>query len=227
MRFGNYMAPVSVSLRSPAASLFVVFVLLMSGGNLGSRSPRIARPQLRVPPAGEPGNWFFDQRAYPLGYIPDGAHEKAIARRVEMEAGARKVFSLSAAEDGSRWQFIGPQPIQGCLGFGSSNAGPGMTVSGHIEALVMDPRNPQVIYAGASGGGVWKTTDGGKQWQPLTDSQPALDISALALDSSNPDIVYAATGFYYKTPGLLKSTDSGKTWQSLPAPKAGVFQSVR
>ena len=65
--------------------------------------------------------------------------------------------------------------------------------SGLINAVAVDPQNANVVYLGAVGGGVWKTTDGGQTWTPLTDNQPSLQIGALALDPTNPDIVYAGT----------------------------------
>jgi len=78
-----------------------------------------------------------------------------------------------------------------------------------------------VVYLGAAQGGVWKTTDGGLTWTPLTDSQQTLAIGSLALDQSNPDIVYAGTGeenfsgdSYYGA-GVLKSSDGGATGQLL------------
>ena len=53
-------------------------------------------------------------------------------------------------------------------------------VSGRVKALVVDPRNSNVVYLGAAQGGVWKTTNGGDSWTPLTDDQPSLAMGALA-----------------------------------------------
>ena len=83
-----------------------------------------------------------------------------------------------------QWTLIGPQPLI------YTN---GTHHSGQVNALAVDPRNPSVVYLGAAGGGVWKSTDGGQTWVPLTDNQPSLEIGALTLDPSNPDIVYAGT----------------------------------
>jgi hypothetical protein len=60
--------------------------------------------------------------------------------------------------------------------------------------LAVEPRDPNVVSLGGAEGGVWKTTDGGANWAPLTDNQPCLSISSIAIDPGHPDTVYAATG---------------------------------
>ncbi len=118
------------------------------------------------------------------------------------------------------WTPIGPAPsVNGRTTFLEDT-------SGRITAIAAHPTDPNVVYIGAAGGGVWKTTDGGSTWTPLTDAQSTLFIGALALASSNPDVIYAATGeanmgpskvmekranIYYGR-GILKSADGGNTW---------------
>jgi photosystem II stability/assembly factor-like uncharacterized protein len=165
--------------------------------------------------------WFYAQRAYPLGYIPAGARVKAIEemermtgrRPLTLAAGSRVMPNASA-----QWKLIGPQPIS-------------FQFSGRVTALVPDPRNNGIIYLGSAQGGVWKSTDEGFTWTPITDSQASLAIGCIALDPSNPDIVYAGTGeqnvafvsdplekwttFNYFSAGILKSSDGGATWTQL------------
>src|SRR5262249_41971512 len=113
------------------------------------------------------------------------------------------------------WTAVGPAPIAA-----TGYAG-GQPFSGKINAVAPDPTNANVIYIGASLGGVWKTTDGGHTWTPLTDNQPSLSIGAVALAPSTPKIIYVGTGdttnsgnaFYGR--GILKSTDGGSTWTQL------------
>jgi hypothetical protein len=113
------------------------------------------------------------------------------------------------------WTPIGPAPI--ALG-GVPGSQP---VSGRIAAIATDPTNANIIYVAAWGGGVWKTTDGGTTWTPLTDGQATLTMGAIAVAPSNPKVVYAGTGtaadsgdsFYGR--GVLKSTDGGATWTLL------------
>jgi photosystem II stability/assembly factor-like uncharacterized protein len=118
------------------------------------------------------------------------------------------------------WTPIGPAPIVGTSV--PNSLGPGNSpVSGRIAAVAADPTNANTIYVAAAGGGVWKTTDGGTTWSPLTDSQATLSMGAIALAPSNPNVIYAGTGeadnstdcFYGR--GVLKSTDAGATWTLL------------
>lgn len=118
----------------------------------------------------------------------------------------------------SNWTSIGPAPVNG--GGAGRNGGP---VSGRVTAIATDPTNANTIYLGAAGGGVWKTTNGGTSWQPLTDSQATLSTGAIAVAPSQPNVIYVGTGeandsldsFYGR--GVLKSTDGGATWALLGA----------
>jgi photosystem II stability/assembly factor-like uncharacterized protein len=82
------------------------------------------------------------------------------------------------------------------------------------------PGRPDTYYFGAAGGGVWKTTDSGRVWRPITDSQPIGAVGALAVAPSNPDVLYVGTGHpeprydIIAGTGVYRSTDGGATWQS-------------
>ncbi|MEJ0006237.1 MAG: hypothetical protein WDM77_07590 [Steroidobacteraceae bacterium] len=93
--------------------------------------------------------------------------------------------------------------------------------SGKVDAIVVDPRNANIVYIGTDSGGVWKSTDGGTHWVPLSDHTALLGIGALALDPSNSNVIYAGTGgdygFYFEA-GIIKSTDGGATWIDVSAP---------
>src|SRR6478609_8828421 len=66
--------------------------------------------------------------------------------------------------------------------------------AGRISAVVGIPGDSQTYYAGAASGGVWKTTDGAKTFEPVFDEQPVQAIGALAVTPSDPNIVWAGTG---------------------------------
>jgi hypothetical protein len=90
--------------------------------------------------------------------------------------------------------------------------------SGRIPALACHPTDPNIIYAGPAGGGVWKTTDAGASWTGLTNDQPVLFMGALAVSKSNPNVVYAGTGeatnslLSFYGAGILKTTNGGTSW---------------
>ena len=107
----------------------------------------------------------------------------------------------STAFSAIRWREIGPYR------------------GGRSVAVAGSAARPMEYYFGTTGGGVFKTTDGGMTWAPVTDKYFGGTIGAIAVSESNPDIVYVGTG---ESPirgnvshgdGIFKSTDAGKTWQ--------------
>src|SRR4029078_5469696 len=78
--------------------------------------------------------------------------------------------------------------------------------------------NPNIYYAGAASGGIFKTTDAGAHWDPVFDDQEVSSIGALAVAPSDPNIVWAGTGEAFIRSnisignGVYKSLDAGKTW---------------
>jgi photosystem II stability/assembly factor-like uncharacterized protein len=104
----------------------------------------------------------------------------------------------------------------------------GPASSGRISAVAGIPGDTTTYYAGAASGGVWKTTDGGKTFEPIFDDQPVQAIGALAVAPSNPAIVWAGTGEAWVIrpsdvmgDGVYKSTDAGKTWKHMGLVETG------
>jgi hypothetical protein len=176
--------------------------------------------------------WFYHQRAYPLRHIPTGARQHALKQRNEM---MQKQATLGPLLPSSTpmWTLIGPQPS---IPLGSPFGG-SPTASGRVSALAVDPTNASVVYLGGANGGVWKSTDAGNTWTPLTDAQPSLSVGAIAIDPSNHNTIYVGTGegnyaaggiigdSYYGV-GILKSTDGGSTWTQIAGPFVGPFGST-
>ena len=105
---------------------------------------------------------------------------------------------------GMNWRNIGPNRGGRSLGVAGSS------------------KNKLEYYFGAVGGGLWKTTDGGLNWKPVTDGQiTSSSVGAVAVAESNPDIVYIGTGEtafrgnIMQGDGVYKSTDAGKTWKNI------------
>src|SRR5262249_26303281 len=164
-------------------------------------------------------HYFHQQRAYPFDRIPAGAYQAA-AKQYALTFG-RAPAQAAPNINVNTWSSIGPAPIANTH-WNPNNSG-NFDQSGRINSIAIDPTNTNIIYIGAATGGVWKTTDGGTTWTPLTDKQCSLAMGSVVLDPSNPNVVYAGTGednfsldSYYGC-GVLKSTDGGATWTQLGA----------
>ncbi|MGA7562405.1 MAG: sialidase family protein [Desulfobaccales bacterium] len=112
------------------------------------------------------------------------------------------------------WQAQGPSPIQGA----DVVIPPDNPVVGAVQSLLIDPANNNIMYAGAVNGGIWKTTDGGSTWTPLTDTQTSLSMGGMALDPTNPNRILAGFGNFSNfgkdgpRAGVIFSNDAGSTW---------------
>ncbi len=172
------------------------------------------------------GDWFYAQRAYPAGQIPQAARESALRQwdAEELRLQARGLFSRVAQ---TNWENLGPQPIEGGQTFGN-NGDPRGLVAGRVADIALDPgyngTSNQTVYLGAAQGGLWKTTNNGQSWTPLTEDQPSLAVGALAIDPTNPQVIFVGTGeahfsgdSYYGA-GLLKSVNGGQTWTRIAGP---------
>ena len=95
---------------------------------------------------------------------------------------------------GMQWRLIGPHR------------------AGRVTTVVGIPGQPAIYYFGTPGGGLWKTSSGGRVWQPIFDDTHQAAIGALALAPSNPNIIYVGTGEQVQGNGVYKSTDGGSTW---------------
>jgi photosystem II stability/assembly factor-like uncharacterized protein len=164
--------------------------------------------------------WFFEQRAYPNNFIPQDAYANSMNQRNELrQQNADRMPAIN-------WVSLGPTP-----GYYFSYG----NISSRVVTGAFHPTNPSIIYIGPANGGVWKSTDSGVNWTPLTDDQPSMSMGAIAIDPTNPNIVYAGTGeatysgaSYYGR-GLLKSTDAGATWQHITSglPSSSYFSRIK
>ena len=98
------------------------------------------------------------------------------------------------------------------------NIGPA-GMSGRVTSIDVVRSNPDIIYTGTASGGIWKSTSGGVDWEPIFDDQEVHSIGAVAIHQKNPSIVWAGTGegnprnSQSAGAGVYKSIDGGRTWE--------------
>lgn len=125
--------------------------------------------------------------------------------------------SGKALSSNGNWLAKGPRNYNTA----GEGTGPGL---GRLNTMALDPSNSNKIYVGAADGGLWRTTNNGLTWVPLTDGLANLGVSGIAIHPTNTNIIYILTGdgpgdFSTLWPsihntGVLKSTNGGSTWQS-------------
>ena len=117
---------------------------------------------------------------------------------------------------GLRWRSVGPAR------------------GGRSQAVAGSSKRPHEYYFGATGGGVWKTTDGGLTWRPVSDRHfNSSSVGAIAVAASNPDVVYVGMGEtqlrgnVIQGDGVYKTTDGGRTWSHIGLEKTRAIGRIR
>ncbi len=106
-------------------------------------------------------------------------------------------------------------------------------IGGRVNSLAVKPGDENTVLAGFSGGGIFKTTDGGLNWHPVFDDHIELSIGHIVFDPVDPNTVYAGTGdpnipsIVFNGDGIFKSTDAGETWQYLGLAQQGIISKIR
>jgi photosystem II stability/assembly factor-like uncharacterized protein len=151
-------------------------------------------PQPRLSSHKKRSVWFRARASWPL-------REAAVHILVSER---NRVEKTLAARDTVVWESIGPTNI-----------------GGRMTSIVCHPDNPDQIWAGAAGGGVWKSNNAGRTWCSLWRDQESLNVGSLAIDPKNPAVIYCGTGEAnlsadsYAGVGIYRTKDGGDTWSLL------------
>lgn len=171
----------------------------------------------------------FNARRFPDGRPRPGARLRALAERDAMRR--RQADEPGPPiSPGCNWYPIGPSVVRDGQVFGTTpTVYTTAPISGRVTDIAIDPNNPQTVYAATAQGGLWKSINGGLDWDPLTDFTLSLACGSVTVDPSAVDTsgrstrILVGTGepnmsdSYYGA-GMLLSTDGGATWVARGTP---------
>lgn len=146
---------------------------------------------------------WVETRSYPSGRFNWDAVALAYQAKRRMTSGG---------DIGGPWVNIGPYNLAVAeqQGFGAP------PVNGRINDIAYDPANPNRIFAASARGGLWRSTDGGVNWTPLSESWERMETSVVKTNPGLANRVYVGTGDQplgvVTSIGLMVSTDNGATW---------------
>jgi hypothetical protein len=206
------------------------FVLPHADGPLGGRMDlhqRVTDAQKRRAESGGKGHGlsylralehFTKVRAYPFQTVDWDAINREAQYRHQMKD--YRPPTPEGAFQSSTWQYVGPRnlDIPYRTYFGQPPLG------GRTNAIAYDPTDPTyTYYLGAANGGVWKTTNGGLGWTPLSDGWDTQPVNCILVVDANT--IYVGLGDLHGQiqygSGIMKSTDAGATWTKIGLPTLG------
>jgi len=146
----------------------------------------------------KPVDWFYQQRAYPIGKINQEAYRAAVKQS--------QLLRKNSKNNLGEWQFAGP-----------------VNIGGRLTDVEINPENENEIWLGAASGGVFKSTNAGETFFPVFDNESSLSIGDIAFAESNTNVIYVGTGeanpgggsLAYDGNGMYKSMDGGSNWSHL------------
>lgn len=153
-----------------------------------------------------PSDNLWLQRSWP-DFKPDIRIMNELHERLGMMAGTRS--------NDTPWRLDGPTNI-----------------GGRINVVTLHPDNEEIIFVGNSSGGVFKSSDGGQNWNPIADDLESLAIADIVFAPSNSEIMYVGTGDpnISGTPhpgkGVYKSTDGGESWVNIGLQEGSIVSKI-
>ena len=191
----------------------------------------------------QPNVFYFGATGGGLWKTTDGGNNWDPISDEFFKTGSVGAIGISESDPNVIYVGMGESPIRGNVSHGdgvykSTDAGKtwkhtGLADTRQISRVRVHPRNPDIVYVGALGHvfgpneerGVFRSTDGGKNWQKVLYRSPKAGVTDLILDPTNPNTIYAAMWEVYRQPwtlesggpgsGIFKSTDAGDTWTEI------------
>jgi photosystem II stability/assembly factor-like uncharacterized protein len=149
-----------------------------------------------------------------VSFMPNSVYSQKNKKAANTTSKTQDVVSDSIY-NGLKWRNIGP-----------FRGGRSLAVAGHAD-------QPLTYYFGATGGGVWKTIDGGNDWSPISDSVfKSSSVGAITVAPSDPNVVYVGMGEADMRSnisfgdGMYKSVNGGKSWLKLGLEKADAIANI-
>ena len=191
----------------------------------------------------QPNVFYFGATGGGVWKTTDGGNNWDPISDEFFKTGSVGAIGISESDPNVIYVGMGESPIRGNVSHGdgvykSTDAGKtwkhtGLADTRQISRVRVHPRNPDIVYVGALGHvfgpneerGVFRSTDGGKNWQKVLYRSPKAGTTDLTLDPTNPNTIYAAMWEVYRQPwtlesggpgsGIFKSTDAGDTWTEI------------
>ena len=161
----------------------------------GPRKKKPTGPRVRLTNHKRRAGWFQSRASWPVREAPV---------RLLLNERNRAERRLRPAPGATQWECVGPANI-----------------GGRATSAVCHPANPDLIWLGTAGGGVWRSADAGSTWRALWHRQRVLNVGSLAIDPTDPDVLYCGTGEAnlsadsYAGVGIYRSTNGGTSWRLL------------
>lgn len=159
----------------------------------------------------KPAEEAFLAKGWPDGQISYRKHANGLAeaKSFDLQRGDWPGFELD-------WTTRGPANI-----------------GARINTFAVHPENDDIMLVGFSRGGVWRTVDGGQNWEPIFDEQTFLCIGDIAFDPSNPNTIYVGLGDpnissnFIVGDGIYRSTDGGDSWENIGWGGLNIISQIR
>ena len=148
-----------------------------------------------------PADYELLKRTFPHFDYDKNAYKDAINDFKKMKS-ANKISNFGINRITASWEFVGP-----------------INIGGRVVDIEFDPQTPNIVYAAAATGGVFKSLDMGQNWFPVFDDQPCLTIGDIGIDPNNSNTIYVGTGEAngghnnFPGVGIFKSVNAGNTWE--------------